>query len=100
MKIQASAAQEIRKRIPPGEGWMHVEIRAGGCNGFEKVFGTCKELEPLDHVFDDVVVVPDTSLVFLADATLRYEESLIGSRFVLDIPQASSNCGCGSSFDF
>ncbi|MEL6961069.1 MAG: iron-sulfur cluster assembly accessory protein, partial [Pseudomonadota bacterium] len=38
------------------------------------------------------------SLPFLTDATIDFTEELIGARFVIDNPNASSSCGCGVSF--
>ena len=79
---------------------LRVGVRGGGCSGFEY------QIE-LDAPSDDdlvlegsgqKVVVDSTSLPFLADATIDFSEELIGARFVIDNPNASSSCGCGTSF--
>ncbi len=44
------------------------------------------------------VVVDEVSLPFLANATIDFSEELIGARFVIDNPNASTSCGCGTSF--
>ena len=44
------------------------------------------------------VVIDDMSLAYLAGSTLDYVEDLTGSYFRLDNPNASSSCGCGTSF--
>jgi len=44
------------------------------------------------------VLVDSLSYPYLDGASLDYQESLEGSRFVVSNPQASSTCGCGSSF--
>ncbi len=44
------------------------------------------------------VVIDPVSLPFLANATIDYVEELIGARFVVDNPNATSSCGCGTSF--
>ena len=44
------------------------------------------------------VVVDEVSLPFLANATIDFSEELIGARFVIDNPNATSSCGCGTSF--
>jgi iron-sulfur cluster insertion protein len=44
------------------------------------------------------VVVDSVSLPFLSGATIDFSEELIGARFVIDNPNASSSCGCGVSF--
>ena len=44
------------------------------------------------------VVIDSVSLPFLADATIDFTDELIGARFVIENPNASSSCGCGTSF--
>jgi len=46
----------------------------------------------------ETVVIDAVSLPFLASATIDFSEELIGARFVIDNPNASSSCGCGVSF--
>ena len=44
------------------------------------------------------VVVDSVSLPFLANATIDFTDELIGARFVVENPNATSSCGCGTSF--
>jgi len=44
------------------------------------------------------VVIDSVSLPFLTDAVIDFTEELIGARFVIENPNASSSCGCGTSF--
>ena len=44
------------------------------------------------------VVVDSVSLPFLANAVIDFSEELIGARFVIENPNATSSCGCGTSF--
>jgi iron-sulfur cluster assembly accessory protein len=44
------------------------------------------------------VVVDSVSLPFLSGATIDFSDELIGARFVIDNPNVSSACGCGTSF--
>jgi iron-sulfur cluster assembly accessory protein len=46
------------------------------------------------------VLVDPVSLPFLQNAVIDFTEELIGARFVIDNPDASSSCGCGTSFSF
>ena len=79
---------------------LRVGVRGGGCSGFEY------QIELDDPGEDDLVlegagekvVVDSVSLPFLASATIDFSEELIGARFVIDNPNASSSCGCGTSF--
>ena len=45
-------------------------------------------------------LVDPVSLPFLQNAVIDFTEELIGARFVIDNPDASSSCGCGTSFSF
>jgi iron-sulfur cluster insertion protein len=82
-------------------GMPRIEIQAGGCNGFEKKFSWTAAPEP-----DDIVIpTPSCSVVFdpvsfdmLSNAIVDYKTDLQGSYFVIDIPEAASTCGCGTSF--
>ena len=73
---------------------------SGGCSGFQY------EID-LDVIKNDdlvltgngeTVVIDIVSLPFLASAVIDYSEELIGARFVINNPNASSSCGCGVSF--
>lgn len=79
---------------------LRVAVEGGGCSGFQY------EID-LDAVKDDdlilkgngeCVVIDSVSLPFLASAVIDFSEELIGARFVIDNPNASSSCGCGVSF--
>lgn len=79
---------------------LRVAVEGGGCSGFQY------DIRLDDPAEDDLVlerdgqkVVVDTvSLPFLADAVIDFTEELIGARFTIDNPNASSSCGCGTSF--
>ncbi|HAJ85251.1 MAG: iron-sulfur cluster assembly accessory protein [Planktomarina sp.] len=79
---------------------LRVAVEGGGCSGFQY------EID-LDSVKDDdlvlrghgeSVIIDSVSLPFLAAAVIDFSEELIGARFVIDNPNASSSCGCGVSF--
>ena len=79
---------------------LRVAVEGGGCSGFQY------EID-LDAVKDDdlilrgngeSVVIDSVSLPFLTSAVIDFSEELIGARFVIDNPNASSSCGCGVSF--
>ncbi len=79
---------------------LRIAVEGGGCSGFQY------EIE-LDSTRDDdmvlegsgqKVVIDPVSLPFLADATIDFTAELIGARFVINNPNATSSCGCGTSF--
>ena len=94
-RIQALRAEKIQPALK-----LRITVDSGGCSGFQYDI-------KLDDVADDDlvlegsgerVVVDSVSLPFLADAVIDFSDELIGARFVIDNPNASSSCGCGTSF--
>jgi iron-sulfur cluster assembly accessory protein len=79
---------------------LRVAVEGGGCSGFQY------EIKLDDPAEDDLVlegegqkvVVDSVSLPFLANAVIDFSDELIGARFVIENPNASSSCGCGTSF--
>lgn len=79
---------------------LRVAVEGGGCSGFQYEIA-------LDQPGDDDlilegngerVVVDSVSLPFLTNAVIDFSEELIGARFVINNPNATSSCGCGTSF--
>ncbi len=79
---------------------LRVAVDGGGCSGFQY------DIKLDDPAEDDLilerdglkVVVDSVSLPFLSNAIIDFSEELIGARFVIDNPNATSSCGCGTSF--
>ncbi|WP_306116343.1 MULTISPECIES: iron-sulfur cluster assembly accessory protein [unclassified Roseovarius] len=79
---------------------LRVAVEGGGCSGFQyeiKLDAPAQDDLVLEGL-GQKVVVDSVSLPFLAGATIDFTEELIGARFVIDNPNASSSCGCGTSF--
>lgn len=80
---------------------LRVFVTGGGCSGFQYGF-TFDELVADDDAIIEKggiqVLVDAMSYPYLVGANVDYEESLNGSQFVVQNPNASSTCGCGSSF--
>ena len=79
---------------------LRVAVEGGGCSGFQYEIDL-DEPKDDDLVLEGVgqkVVIDAVSLPFLADAVIDFTEELIGARFVINNPNASSSCGCGTSF--
>jgi iron-sulfur cluster insertion protein len=82
-----------------------LNIKGGGCAGFEYEWGT-SQVDELQA--DDFAIECDTgtfaisahSLVFLAGSEIDYVKSIIGSTFEIRNPNAQSSCGCGVSINF
>ncbi len=79
---------------------LRVAVAGGGCSGFQYEI-VLDEPKPDDLVLSgdgETVVVDPVSLPFLAQARIDFSEELIGARFVIDNPNATASCGCGTSF--
>ncbi len=79
---------------------LRVAVEGGGCSGFQY------EIKLDDQQYGDLVLersgqkvlVDAVSLPFLSNAVIDFSQELIGARFVIENPNASSSCGCGTSF--
>ena len=80
---------------------LRVGVLGGGCSGFQYEIGFAEQVDAEDQVFETdgiKMVVDETSLPFLEGAKVDFVQELIGASFRIENPNASSNCGCGSSF--
>ncbi len=104
LSITESAARRVAVLISSDESegnMLRITVSAGGCSGFSYGFGLDSDRKDEDHVFEAhgiKVIVDDMSLEILGDAEIDFVEDLIGSAFKLNIPNATSSCGCGVSF--
>jgi len=77
------------------------EASAGGCNGFQYKFALETAIAPDDIVIPagkTHVIVDPASLDLLEGGELDFKDSLMGAHFTIRNPQATSSCGCGTSF--
>ena len=79
---------------------LRVFVQGGGCAGFSYgfTFDESRNEDDFDVPSSVPVVVDSMSMQYLQGATINYKEDLMGASFVIDNPQATSTCGCGSSF--
>ena len=81
---------------------LRVFVQGGGCSGFSYGFTWDWEKNEDDFEFsidEKIQVLVDAmSMQYLQGATIAYKTELMGSNFVIDNPNATNKCGCGSSF--
>lgn len=95
-KIRDILAEENNPNIK-----LRVFVQGGGCSGFSYGFTLDEEKNEDDFVVhkDELEILIDSmSAQYIQGATVEYKEELMGSQFVIQNPNASSTCGCGSSF--
>src|SRR5262249_60041201 len=105
IEISENAANQIRRMLAKraaGETALRVAVKAGGCSGFEYVFGWEVSPRPTDLVFEAAdgarVYVDPRSLKLLDGSVLDYDTSLLSKGFIFNNPHATGTCGCGASF--
>lgn len=80
---------------------LRIYIQGGGCSGFQYGFTFDETLQEGDEsvVTDGVTLLIDPmSVQYLTGAEVDYSEGLQGAQFVIRNPNATTTCGCGSSF--
>lgn len=99
------AAADKLAQLKAAEGndklMLRLFITGGGCSGFSYNFDFAEEIDDDDATFVNgtaTLVVDTLSYQYLQGSTIDYTEGLEGSRFVVDNPNATTTCGCGSSF--
>lgn len=80
---------------------LRVYVTGGGCSGFQYGFDLTCDIEEDDTLIDNegvAVVIDPLSYQYLVGSTVDFETGLMGARFMVHNPNATSTCGCGSSF--
>lgn len=97
----AAKVRELRDEEGNADLKLRVYITGGGCSGFSYGFTfdeAIKEDDTLVSNGDVSLLVDAMSIQYLAGSQVDYESGLMGSRFIVSNPNATSTCGCGSSF--
>jgi iron-sulfur cluster assembly accessory protein len=104
--ITETAAREI-KTIIEQQGLdtdkvrLRVGVKGGGCSGFSYLLDLTETQKDTDESFvqHGVTVICDPkSLLYLEGTTVDFKDEIMGRGFVFQNPNASTSCGCGSSF--
>ena len=79
---------------------LRVAVEGGGCSGFsyQITLDTAAADDLILERNGQQVLVDQMSLPFLANAVIDFTEEVIGARFVIENPNATASCGCGTSF--
>ena len=95
-KVAAMIAEDGNPQLK-----LRIYVTGGGCSGFQYGFAF-DEVAAEDDLLIDCgsmgLLIDAVSLQYLEGAHIGYEDGLEGSRFVIQNPNASTSCGCGSSF--
>ena len=104
IKVTQNAANKVKALIQD-EGndalKLRVYVTGGGCSGFQYGFTFDENINDGDATIEKdgvTFLVDPMSYQYLVGAELDYKEDLQGAQFVIRNPNASTTCGCGSSF--
>jgi iron-sulfur cluster assembly protein len=106
VKLTEAAAREIKNIVAQQELdaekiRLRVGVKGGGCSGFSYLLDLTEAQKETDEVFElhgIKVIVDPKSLLYLGGVTVDFKDEIMGRGFVFHNPNASSTCGCGSSF--
>ena len=93
--------KEIMAQQNPQPLGLRVAVVGGGCSGFSYQMNFENQVNPIDKTFEFdglKVIVDQAAWVFLKGTKIDYVDSLEGSGFKFDNPNAKTTCGCGHSF--
>jgi iron-sulfur cluster assembly accessory protein len=97
----ASKVQELAARDERADLALRLFVTSGGCSGFSYGMTLDDEVNADDDVSEDggvKILVDSDSLPYVNGAEVHYVESMMGAGFVVNNPNATGGCGCGSSF--
>ncbi len=106
VRISEAAAREIQNIIKQQEldadkVRLRVGVKGGGCSGFSYLLDLTETQKDTDEMFEMhgiKVIVDPKSLLYLSGVTVDFKDEIMGRGFVFNNPNATSTCGCGSSF--
>ncbi|MEX0655243.1 MAG: iron-sulfur cluster insertion protein ErpA [Phycisphaeraceae bacterium] len=106
IQLTESAAREIKTIIEQQELdgekiCLRVGVKGGGCSGFSYLLDLTEQSRENDELFEQngiKVVCDPKSYLYLNGTTIDFKDEVMGRGFVFNNPNATSSCGCGSSF--
>ena len=106
IKVTDAAAKRIREAMATEgvtQGGLRVGVKAGGCNGMSYVFRWDDAPKPDDEVFESSqgtrIFVDKKSYKYLNGTVLDCDSEMLGQSLIFRNPNATSECGCGLSFN-
>ncbi len=105
--LSETAATEIKKiiqeqNLPADQTRLRVGVKGGGCSGFSYMLDLTEEpVGEMDEEMDSQgvkIVVDQKSYLYLNGVEIDFKDEVMGRGFVFKNPNATSTCGCGSSF--
>lgn len=104
--LTETAAREIKtivqqQELDANKVRLRVGVKGGGCSGFSYVLDLTETQKETDEVFEQhgvKIICDPKSLLYLNGTTVDFKDEIMGRGFVFTNPNATTSCGCGSSF--
>ena len=104
--LTETAAREIKTIIQQQEldaekVRLRVGVKGGGCSGFSYLLDLTETQKDSDEIFEQhgiKIICDPKSMLYLSGVTIDFKDEIMGRGFVFHNPNATSSCGCGSSF--
>ena len=101
--VTAAAARRIGEILAADQAAtaLRISVEGGGCSGFQYKYDLTDAVAPDDLVVDldgARVLIDPVSLEYMAGSELDFVDNLMGAAFKINNPNATSGCGCGTSF--
>lgn len=106
VSLTEGAAREVRNIIQQQEleadkVRLRIGVKGGGCSGFSYLLDLTESQKETDEVFEQhgiKIIVDPKSLLYLNGTVIDFRDEIMGRGFVFQNPNATTTCGCGSSF--
>ena len=106
IEVTETAVREIKTIVEQQEldtekVCLRLGVKGGGCSGFSYVLDLTEQQNEGDEMFEQhgiKVVCDPKSYLYLNGTTVDFKDEVMGRGFVFNNPNATSSCGCGSSF--
>lgn len=103
VNVSASAAKRVAKILVSEQDKtaLRISVEGGGCSGFSYKYDLVSEKTDDDFVIEKdgaTILIDSVSLPFLEGAEIDFIDDLMGQSFQIHNPNATSSCGCGTSF--
>lgn len=107
IELSETAAREIKQIIEQQEldaekVRLRVGVKGGGCSGFSYLLDLTEKGNDNDEIFEQHgirIVCDPKSYLYLNGTNIDFKDEVMGRGFVFNNPNATSTCGCGSSFN-
>ncbi|HOA72769.1 MAG TPA: iron-sulfur cluster assembly accessory protein [Phycisphaerae bacterium] len=106
LSLTERAAQEVKtileqQKLEPDKTFLRMGVKGGGCSGFTYSLDLTETKSDLDEEFDSggiKIICDPKSYLYLNGTVLDFKDEIMGRGFVFNNPNATTSCGCGSSF--